>query len=97
MSIPVFSSPRAFGAQINADLQVRYHLPAGLAECGLPPDFAPPEIYFSPGKCHGKLDDRRINSSALCMYTDADDAETVTNMITRLSSFTASENSFYPF
>jgi hypothetical protein len=31
------------------------------------------------------------------MYTDADDADTVTNMITRLSSLDPSENSFSPF
>jgi hypothetical protein len=95
---PGFASPRAFGAQINADLNNRYHhKPAVLAECGLPETFNPPEIYFSPAKCHGTLDDTRINSNALCMYTDAGDADTVTNLITRLSSFADSENSFSPF
>jgi hypothetical protein len=94
---PGFASPRAFGAQINADLQNRYNQPAVIAECGLPAHFAAPEIYFSPAKCHGRLDDTRINSNALCMYTAADDADTVTTLITRISSFAASENSFSPF
>jgi hypothetical protein len=93
---PGFASPRAFGAQINADIEARYNQPAILAECGLPAEFTPPEIYFSPAKCHGKLDDKRINSNAVCMYADADAADTVTNMITRLSSFAASENSLSP-
>jgi hypothetical protein len=32
----------------------------------------------------------------MCMYADAADVDNVTNMITRLSSFAASENSFSP-
>jgi hypothetical protein len=39
---PGFASPRAFRAQMDADLQTRYNQPAILAKCGLPTEFASP-------------------------------------------------------